>query len=138
MSNALIDLYSKCGCVEDAMEIFEKMPRRDKFTWTAMIAGLAVNGNCEKALDLFARMLVMSVRPDEVTYIGVLSACAHAGFIDEGREIFRSMINTHGIQPNVTHYGCLVDLLGRAGRINEALETILNMPMNPNSRYGEP
>ncbi|KAI0522438.1 hypothetical protein KFK09_004817 [Dendrobium nobile] len=134
VNNAMIDLYCKCGCVENAFNIFEKMLKRDKFTWTTMITGLAINGHGEHALDLFTRMLRTSVRPDEVTFIGVLTACIHAGFIEEGREIFSSMINTHGIFPNVCHYGCLVDLLGRAGQLKEALETITNMPMKPNSR----
>ncbi|XP_020572570.1 putative pentatricopeptide repeat-containing protein At3g15930 [Phalaenopsis equestris] len=134
VNNAMIDLYCKCGCVEKALEIFEKMQKKDKITWTAMITGLAVNGQGEQALDLFTRMLSTSIRPDDVTYIGALIACIHAGLVDEGREIFSGMINTHGVLPNVSHYGCLVDLLGRAGQLKEALETITNMPMKPNSR----
>lgn len=133
VGNALIGMYSKCGSVEHALEIFYMMRRRDKFTWTAIIMGLAVNGYEEEALHLFSKMLGTSMRPDEITYIGVLSACTHAGLVDEGREFFSSMITTHGIMPNVTHYGCLVDLLGRAGHLREALETINNMPMKPNS-----
>ncbi|KAG0484581.1 hypothetical protein HPP92_008660 [Vanilla planifolia] len=134
VNTALIDMYSKCGCVGSAMEIFEKMHKRDKFSWTAMITGLAINGDGEKALDIFAKMLGTSLKPDEVTYISVLSACTHAGLLEEGREIFSNMINIHGILPNVTHYGCFVDLLGRVGQLEEALETIVNMPMKPNSR----
>ncbi|CAL9771851.1 unnamed protein product [Musa acuminata subsp. burmannicoides] len=133
VGNALIDMYSKCGQVDNAVEIFRRMHRKDKFTWTAMISGLAVNGHGEDAIDLFSQMVETSVRPDEVTYIGVLTACGHVGLVDEGRKIFSSMIAVHGIMPNVTHYGCLVDLLGRAGRLEEALETINNMPMKPNS-----
>ncbi|XP_008785475.1 putative pentatricopeptide repeat-containing protein At3g15930 [Phoenix dactylifera] len=133
VGNALIDMYSKCGSVERALEIFNMMHRRDKYTWTAIIMGLAVNGREEEALDLFSKMLGTSVRPDEITYIGVLSACTHAGLVDEGREFFSSMITEHGIMPNVAHYGCLVDLLARAGQLEEALETINNMPMKPNS-----
>ncbi|URE46444.1 PPR repeat [Musa troglodytarum] len=133
VGNALVDMYSKCGQVDNAVEIFRRMHRKDKFTWTAMISGLAVNGHGEDAIDLFSQMVESSVRPDEVTYIGVLAACAHAGLVDEGRRIFSSMIAVHGIMPNVTHYGCLVDLLGRAGRLEEASETISNMPMKPNS-----
>ncbi|ONK55619.1 uncharacterized protein A4U43_UnF830 [Asparagus officinalis] len=132
MGNALIDMYSKCGCVDSALEIFRKVPKRDKFTWTAMIVGLAINGDGKRALSLFSEMLRSSVRPDEITFIGVLSACSHSGLVDEGRDFFSRMITTYGIKPNVTHYGCLVDLLGRAGHLQEALETINNMPMKPN------
>lgn len=133
VGNALIDMYSKCGCIESARDIFRKMNSKDKFTWTAMIVGLAINGHGEKALNLFSEMLQTSVRPDEITFIGALSACSHSGFVEEGRQLFLSMITTHGIMPNVAHYGCLVDLLGRAGQLKEALETISNMPMRPNS-----
>ncbi|KAL5729483.1 putative pentatricopeptide repeat-containing protein [Ranunculus cassubicifolius] len=133
VGNALIDMYSKCGDVESALKIFKKLHRRDKFTWTAMILGFAVNGRGEEALDLFTRMLMASVAPDEVTYIGALCACTHAGMVDEGRELFVQMISEHGIEPNVSHYGCMVDLLGRAGELKEAQELINNMPMKPNS-----
>ncbi|KAJ0977827.1 hypothetical protein J5N97_013301 [Dioscorea zingiberensis] len=133
VGNALIDMYAKCGCVERAVEVFKMMNRRDKFTWTAMITGLAVNGYGEEALGIFYQMLGTSIKPDEVTYIGVLSACTHAGMVEKGRELFSHMITDHGIMPNVTHYGCLIDLLGRAGHLKEAWETINNMPMRPSS-----
>ncbi|KAK1282292.1 putative pentatricopeptide repeat-containing protein [Acorus calamus] len=133
VGNALIDMYSKCGNVESAITVFEKLSRKDKFTWTAMITGLAVNGRAEEALRLFSRMIRASVKPDEITYIGVLSACTHAGFVERGRQYFSSMIAQHGIVPSVTHYGCMVDLLGRAGHLREALEMIENMPTRPNS-----
>ncbi|CAK9164896.1 unnamed protein product [Ilex paraguariensis] len=133
LGNALINMYFKCGSVENALGLFEKMPRKDKFTWTAMIVGLAINGNGKEALDMFSQMLRASVTPDDVTYIGVLCACTHAGMVDAGRMFFASMITLHGIEPNVEHYGCLVDLLGRAGRLTEAYEVIKNMPMSPNS-----
>ncbi|CAN6442049.1 unnamed protein product [Victoria cruziana] len=132
VGNAFIDMYSKCGCTESAKAIFDEMPQKDKFTWTAMITGFAINGYAEEALDLFSKM-VSSVKPDEVTYIGVLSACTHAGLVDKGKEYFSSMVKDHGILPTVSHYGCMVDLLGRAGKLEEALELIENMPMKPNS-----
>ncbi|XP_050234113.1 putative pentatricopeptide repeat-containing protein At3g15930 [Mercurialis annua] len=133
VGNALIDMYFKCGHVEKAKSIFNGMPQRDKFTWTAMIVGLAINGFGEEALDMFHRMLNSSVTPDEVTYIGVLSACTHTGMVNEGRRFFATMTIKHGIEPNVTHYGCMVDLLGRFGHLKEAHELIKNMPMKPNS-----
>ncbi|XP_031488300.1 putative pentatricopeptide repeat-containing protein At3g15930 [Nymphaea colorata] len=132
VGNAFIDMYSKCGSIESAIDIFDRMPQRDKFTWTAMITGLAINGYAEEALNLFSKM-VSSTMPDEITYIGVLSACTHAGLVDKGKEYFSSMVKDYGILPTVSHYGCMVDLLGRAGKLDEALELIDNMPMKPNS-----
>lgn len=133
VGNALIDMYSKCGNVEKALMVFNELPQRDKFTWTAVIVGLAINGHGEEALDMFSQMLKASITPDEITCIGVLSACTHTGMVDKGRNFFASMITQHGIQPNVAHYGCMVDLLGRAGHLKEAYEVVLNMPVKPNS-----
>ncbi|KAM3380639.1 putative pentatricopeptide repeat-containing protein [Capsicum galapagoense] len=133
LGNAVIDMYFKCGNVEKALMMFSTMPCRDKFTWTAMIIGLATNGHEREALDMFFEMLRASETPDDVTYIGVLSACTHMGMVDEGKSFFDSMTSQHGIQPNVIHYGCMVDLLGRAGRLEEAYEVIKNMPVKPNS-----
>jgi pentatricopeptide repeat protein len=133
IGNALIDMYFKCGNVEKAMKIFNEMKKKDKFTWTAMIVGLANNGRGEEALTMFSNMLEASVTPDEITYIGVLCACTHVGMVTKGRNFFSNMTIQHGIKPNVTHYGCMVDLLGRAGQLKEALEVILNMPIKPNS-----
>lgn len=133
LGNAVIDMYFKCGNVEKAVGMFNRMPKRDKFTWTAMIVGLAVNGHGHEALDFFSQMLRASQTPDDVTYIGVLCACTHTGMVEQGRKFFTNMTAFHGIEPNVTHYGCMVDLLGRAGRLTEAHEVINSMPMKPNS-----
>lgn len=133
VDNALLDMYFKCGEVDRAVRRFLKMPRRDKFTWTTMIVGLAINGHGREALDMFSKMLIALQTPDEVTYIGVLSACTHAGMVNEGKSYFINMTNQHEIEPNVVHYGCLVDLLGRAGKLREAYEVIKNMPMQPNA-----
>nr|KYP43835.1 Putative pentatricopeptide repeat-containing protein At3g15930 family [Cajanus cajan] len=133
VGNALIDMYFKCGNVGKAKKVFKEMHLKDKFTWTAMIVGLAINGHGEEALAMFSNMIEASVAPDEITYIGVLCACTHAGMVEKGKSFFTSMTIQHGIKPNVTHYGCMVDLLGRAGRLEEALEVIVNMPVKPNS-----
>ncbi|QHN75633.1 Putative pentatricopeptide repeat-containing protein [Arachis hypogaea] len=133
VGNALIDMYFKCGNVEKARKIFKEMHQKDKFTWTAMIVGLAINGHGEEALSMFSNMIEASVTPDEVTYIGVLCACTHAGMVEKGRNFFTSMTEQHGIKPNMTHYGCMVDLLGRAGQLKEALDVIKTMPLKPNS-----
>ncbi|KAK2994481.1 hypothetical protein RJ640_021286 [Escallonia rubra] len=133
VGNALIDMYYKCGSAAKAVEVFHKMPRKDKFTWTAMIVGFSVNGQGKEALDMFSQMLTASVKPDQITYIGVLCACTHSGMVDEGRKFFASMTTQHGVEPNISHYGCMVDLLGRAGNLREAYEVIKNMPLTPNS-----
>lgn len=133
VGNALIDMYSKCGSIERALDVFNEMHSRDKFTWTAVILGLAVNGHGEEAIDMFDRMLRAFEAPDEVTFIGVLTACTHAGLVEKGRDFFLSMTVTYRIAPNVMHYGCMIDLLGRAGKLREALETIGKMPMKPSS-----
>ncbi|RHN58504.1 putative tetratricopeptide-like helical domain, DYW domain-containing protein [Medicago truncatula] len=133
IGNALIDMYFKCGNVEKAKKIFNEMQKKDKFTWTAMIVGLANNGHGEEALTMFSYMLEASVTPDEITYIGVMCACTHVGLVAKGKHFFSNMAVQHGIKPNLTHYGCMVDLLGRAGHLKEALEVIMNMPVKPNS-----
>lgn len=133
VGNALLDMYFKCGNVEKALRFFNTMPQRDKFTWTAVIVGLAINGHGEEALDMFSQMLKASIAPDEITCVGVLCACTHTGMVDKGRQFFADMISQHGIEPNFTHYGCMVDLLGRAGHLKEAYEVVQNMPMKPNS-----
>jgi pentatricopeptide repeat protein len=133
VGNALIDMYAKCGSIERALDMFKEMHTKDKFSWTAIILGLAVNGHGEEAIDMFYKMLRAFEAPDEVTFVGVLTACTHAGLVEKGRDFFVSMIGTYGIAPNVMHYGCIVDLLGRAGKVKEALETIVKMPMKPNS-----
>lgn len=133
VGNALIDMYFNCGNVEKAIRIFNAMPHRDKISWTAVIFGLAINGYGEEALDMFSQMLKASITPDEVTYIGVLCACTHSGMVDKGKKFFARMTTQHGIEPNVAHYGCMVDLLGRAGHLKEAHEVIKNMPVKPNS-----
>ncbi|KAK7381567.1 hypothetical protein VNO80_00112 [Phaseolus coccineus] len=133
VGNALIDMYFKCGNVGKAKTVFKEMRQKDKFTWTGMIVGLAINGHGEEALAMFSSMIEASVTPDEITYIGVLCACTHAGMVEKGKSFFTAMTMQHGIKPNVTHYGCMVDLLGRAGHLEEAIEVIVNMPIKPNS-----
>ncbi|KAJ4871002.1 putative pentatricopeptide repeat-containing protein [Raphanus sativus] len=133
VGNALIDMYFKCGCSERAQKVFREMRRRDKFTWTAMVVGLANNGQGEAAIKVFFQMQDMSIQPDEITYLGVLSACNHSGMIEQARIFFSKMRSDHRIEPSLAHYGCMVDLLGRAGLVKEAYEMIRNMPMSPNS-----
>ncbi|PKI32004.1 hypothetical protein CRG98_047613 [Punica granatum] len=106
------------------------MPRRDKFPWTSMNVGLAVNGHGE-ALCMFSEILRVSIKPDEVTYIGVLTACSHPGMVEQGRELFSRMTAQHGIELNLVHFRCLVDLLGRSGLLEEAHKVLYSMPLRP-------
>ncbi|WOL09011.1 pentatricopeptide repeat-containing protein [Canna indica] len=131
LGTALVDMYARCGCIESAFKVFEEMRCRDVMTWTALIGGLAMCGHAERALQTFHRMQTSGVKPDAVTFVGVLTACSHAGLVNEGCLHFNSMASVYNIQPSVEHYGCMVDLLGRAGEIQRAEELIRTMPMAP-------
>ncbi|KAB2609024.1 pentatricopeptide repeat-containing protein [Pyrus ussuriensis x Pyrus communis] len=132
VKNALIDMYSKCGDIIRALEIFHEMSTRNVFTWTAMITGLAMNGDSVGALEMFSQMEASSdVRPNEVTFLGVLSACSHGGFVDKGFHYFRAMAEIYKLNPRIEHYRCMVDLLGRANLLNEAEKFIRDMPIQP-------
>ncbi|KAL2244389.1 pentatricopeptide repeat-containing protein At1g28690, mitochondrial [Sesamum indicum] len=134
MGSALIDMYSKCGRTEDARCIFDYMPTRNVFSWTSMIDGYGKNGRPEESLALFDRMISECYPvPNYVTFLGALSACAHAGLVAKGREIFESMDRDYSMKPRMEHYACMVDLLGRAGSLNQALEFVMQMPEKPNS-----
>ncbi|XP_057447359.1 pentatricopeptide repeat-containing protein At4g21065-like [Lotus japonicus] len=134
VSNSLVDMYAKCGAVEEAYEIFRSMKGKNVISWNTMILGLASHGNGTEALTLFAEMLQENVvRPDGITFLGVLCACSHGGFVDEGRRYFDIMSRDYNVQPTVKHYGCMVDLLGRAGLVEEAYILIKNMPMECNA-----
>eukprot|EP00268_Persea_americana_P067144 TRINITY_DN9205_c0_g1_i2.p1 TRINITY_DN9205_c0_g1~~TRINITY_DN9205_c0_g1_i2.p1 ORF type:complete len:689 (-),score=111.17 TRINITY_DN9205_c0_g1_i2:89-2155(-) len=131
LENALVDMYAKCGSIDTAMNLFEVMPQRDLVTWNSMIAGYAVHGYGEKALMLFKQMKSEVIVPDDITFVGVLSACSHSGLITEGHQYFGSMKRVFGIEPKLEHYSCMIDLLGRVGLLEEALELIRRMPMEP-------
>ncbi|CAH8385184.1 unnamed protein product [Eruca vesicaria subsp. sativa] len=133
VGNSLIDMYVKCGCVEDGYLVFRKMMERDCVSWNAMIIGFAHNGYGNEALVLFREMLGSGEKPDHITMIGVLSACGHAGLVDEGRYYFSCMTRDFGVAPRKDHYTCMVDLLGRAGFLEEAKNMIEEMPMEPDS-----
>ncbi|OVA20814.1 Pentatricopeptide repeat [Macleaya cordata] len=133
LGTALMDFYAKCGSIENSLEVFKKMPLKNVMSWTVLIQGLASNGEGRKALEFFSLMRKKNIEPNDVTFIGVLSACSHAGLINEGREFFISMNRDFGIEPRIEHYGCMVDILGRGGLIEEAYQFIKNMPMEPNA-----
>lgn len=135
VKNALIDMYSKCGNIQKALEIFHGLTYRDVFSWSAMISGLAMNGKSDEALQLFSEMETCGdiVRPNEVTFLGILSACSHGGFVDEGFDYFESMTRTYNVTPTIEHYGCMVDLLGRANLLVEAEKFIRFLPIRPDA-----
>ncbi|CAK8541099.1 unnamed protein product [Lathyrus sativus] len=132
LGTALVYMYAKNGSILRARKLFDEMLERNVVTWNAMLCGLASHGHVEDALSLFESMKKDGiVVPNDVTFIGVLSACCHAGLIGVGREIFYSMKDVHGIEPKIEHYGCMVDLLGRGGKLLEAEEMIKRMPWKP-------
>lgn len=133
LSTALINMYAKCGCVGVALEIFESTPWKNLFTWNAIIVGLAMHGNGKKSLEYFNRMSDVGVQPDGVTCLGVLVACSHAGLVEMARSFFSKMESSYGVERELKHYGCMADLLGRAGLIKEAMEMIEGMPMKPDA-----
>lgn len=133
LGNALMDMFAKCGDIENAKAVFYKMPKRCIITWTTIVSGLSVNGKCREALNLFDSMCSSGVKPDDVIFIAVLSACTHGGFVEDGKRIFDSMVWEFGIKPRIEHYGCMVDLLGRAGKLEEAVRFVESMNLEPNA-----
>ncbi|URE08701.1 Pentatricopeptide repeat-containing protein [Musa troglodytarum] len=131
--NTLIDMYINCGCVEKARQVFDEMAERTVVSWSAMIGGHAMHGQGEEALKLFSRMREAGMEPNGVTFVGLLHACSHMGLLEEGKRFFSSMTEDYGIVPEIEHYGCMVDLLSRAGFLEEAREFIREMPVKANS-----
>ncbi|GFS31084.1 hypothetical protein Acr_00g0015520 [Actinidia rufa] len=127
LGTALVHMYAKNGAIFMARKCFESMAERNIATWNAMICGLAVHGHAEEALHLFQKIESDKIVPNDISFVGVLSACCHAGLIDYGHKIFYSMKRAYGIEPKIEHYSCMVDLLGRGGRLIEAEELIKGM-----------
>lgn len=133
ITTALIDMYCKCGSVQDALFVFEKAKVKQVGEWTAMITGMAVHGFGERSIELFENMVRLGIRPNVVTFVALLSACTHAGLVKEGLKYFEHMKVEYGIEPTIEHFGCVIDLLSRAGLIEEAIEFIRKMPMKANA-----
>ena len=132
LGTALVDMYTKCGAVGYARLVFNTMKERKVWTWSAMILGLAQHGYATEALKLFSTMMKSSsIRPNYVTFLGVLCACSHAGMVDDGCRYFNEMERVHRIKPMMIHYGAMVDILARAGHLKEAYNFITNMPIEP-------
>ncbi|CAN6469261.1 unnamed protein product [Victoria cruziana] len=133
LGTALVDMYARCGDIDRSRRVFNKIPQRDVASWNAMIRGLAMHGHGSGALELFLQMEMEGYSPNYITFVALLSACSHEGLVSHGFSIFNSMKARYGITPGIEHYGCMVDLLGRGGRLAEAREFIENMPIEPDS-----
>jgi pentatricopeptide repeat protein len=131
VGSALVRLYAKCGSMDDARPVFDRMEERDVITWNVMIGGLAQHGCGSEALDVFRRMIGTGVKPDGYSFVALLSACSHAGLVDEGRRLFLGMSHDYGISPSVVHWSCMVDILGRAGHLEDARLLIDSMAVEP-------
>ncbi|CAI9293347.1 unnamed protein product [Lactuca saligna] len=131
LSTSLIDMYAKCGDIEAAKSVFESLKHKSLASWNAMISGLAMHRQAHKAIELFKKMVNDGFTPDDITFVGVLSACSHGGLVNSGRHLFHSMIQDFKILPKLQHYGCMIDLLGRAGLFEEAMDMIKKMEVNP-------
>eukprot|EP01018_Ginkgo_biloba_P000321 Gb_38244 [translate_table: standard] len=131
VSSALLDMYAKCGSIQKARDLFDKMHQRGIFAWTAMIAGYATHGCGKEAVKLFEQMEHSGIHPNHVTFLCVLCACCHSGLVDKGRQYFNCMIRYYHITPAMEHYCCMVDLFGRAGHLDEAQDFINKMPIKP-------
>ncbi|KAL8139378.1 hypothetical protein V2J09_005399 [Rumex salicifolius] len=133
VATCLIDMYGKCGRLDDALSLFYQIPRRNFVPWNAIISCHGIHGHGQKALKLFEEMMDEGVKPDHITFLSLISACSHSGLLDQGYMFFDMMQKEYMIKPNLKHYGCMVDLLGRAGQLDKAHDFILNMPVKPDS-----
>ncbi|XP_071737378.1 pentatricopeptide repeat-containing protein At1g31920 [Rutidosis leptorrhynchoides] len=132
VETSLLDMYLKCGSLVNALTIFERMKEKNQWSYSVMISGMALNGYGTEALTLFSEMLEKGFEPDEVVYVGVLTACRQTGLVEKGLDFFIKMNVDHKIEPTIQHYGCLVDLMGKAGKVKEAFDLIKNMPIEAN------
>ncbi|KAK2655734.1 hypothetical protein Ddye_008786 [Dipteronia dyeriana] len=130
LATALVDMYAKCGQLETSRELFMSMRERDVVSWNVMISGYGTHGDAESAIDIFQEMVNSNVKPNAVTFLGLLLACAHAGLVEEGKYLFNRM-EKYSVKPDLKHYACVVDLLGRSGNLEEAEEVVKSMPILP-------
>lgn len=140
VNTALLISYAKCGCIEMARKLFdeEEMDNKDIITWNSMISAYSKHKDWFHCRELFNQMKQSKVKPDHVTFLGLLTSCVNSGFVEEGRECFKEMIETYLCQPHQEHYASMVDLLGRAGHVKEASELINTMPFKPDARVWGP
>ncbi|GFP88527.1 pentatricopeptide repeat-containing protein at1g08070 [Phtheirospermum japonicum] len=129
----MVDLFIRAGLLEKAIRPFDNMRRKDLFSWTTMISGLALNGRGKQAILVFDAMVESGLSPNEVTFLSVLSACSHAGLVTDGERLFEKFVNSYRMRPWIEHFGCMVDLFIRAGRLEKAIRLIKEMPMKPDA-----
>lgn len=132
VGNGLINMYMKCGDFREGHLVFDNIKDRDLISWNSLIGGYGMHGLGENALRTFGEMIRAGMKPDNITFVAILSACSHAGLVAAGRNLFDQMVTEFRIEPNVEHYACMVDLLGRAGLLKEATDMVQNMPIEPN------
>ncbi len=131
VQKSLVDMYAKCGSLEDAWRVFDKMPSHDVVSWNSILGGYAMHGCGKEALKHFERMCEEGVQPNDITFVCLLSACSYAGLVDEGMCCYAYMTTVHMISPKLEHYTCMVDLRGHAGHLQEAENMIKAMPCEP-------
>lgn len=129
--STLVDMYSKCGNLQDSRLMFEKAPNRDHVTWNAIICGYAQHGLAEEALQMFAHMELEDITPNHSTFLSVLRACVHMGLVEKGFHYFNLMLEKYGLEPQIEHFSCMVEILGRAGQVTDALNLVQEMPFDP-------
>ncbi|PIN12622.1 hypothetical protein CDL12_14775 [Handroanthus impetiginosus] len=137
VASSLVDMYGKCGCIDDAEALFNVVESHDTVLWNTIICGYSQHGDGRKALLAFRKMLDNGFLPNGVTFVGILSACNHMGLVEEGRKHFYLMSESYGITPSIEHYACMVDILGRAGKFDEVESLIENMELTPNALIWE-
>lgn len=133
LANTLIDMYGRCGSMEDAQHVFESLPTKTTVTWNALIQGYARQSESGLAFTALQRMKQEGVQPNSVTFLSILAVCSHAGLLNKGQGYFQSMTKEHGILPTIDHYTCTIDLLGRAGHLDKAVEVVNSMPFQPDA-----
>ncbi|XP_024019300.1 pentatricopeptide repeat-containing protein At4g32430, mitochondrial [Morus notabilis] len=131
ISGALLDMYAKRGSICESQKVFDDTPQRSQFAWTALISAYASHGDYESMIKLFREMVREEVKPDSITFLSVLTACSRKGMVEMGRELFNLMVKNYKIEPSPEHYSCMVDLLGRAGKLEEAEEMLGRIPGQP-------
>ncbi|KAL2935980.1 hypothetical protein RDABS01_019098 [Bienertia sinuspersici] len=133
ISTALIDMYAKCGRIDYATRVFNRIPNRDVHNFTSMISGFSIHGLGKESMRVFSEMLAEGVKPNDITMLGVLNGCSHSGLVEDGTSIFNDMETLWDIAPKIEHYGCYVDLLARSGQLERAFDVAKTMPVEPDA-----
>ncbi|KAG6519456.1 putative pentatricopeptide repeat-containing protein At3g49142 [Zingiber officinale] len=134
LENALMDMYANCGCLKTAREIFDSMNWKDVVSWNSIISAYGMHGHGLDAIAFFDQMVKSGIKPDSIAFLSIISACSHAGLVNQGKHYFNLMTEHYHLSPTIEHYACMVDLLARSGNLNEAYDFIIEMPIKPNER----